>query len=201
MRNTAFVAGGIAFLILQANLFRLLGLFGGVVDSLARALAGGPLEGASSTVRVLGSMIVTPNLVLPIIVFTGVHEYSLARGAMLAFVLGYALDLFAAAPVGLYTFVSVATFGLARIAGVRLAAQTVPTQLLLAFLFALAQGVMVLVLLAIFHKDPYVAKALVPRLLPVAISTALAAPLVFRIAQRIHQITITVPRPGEGPAR
>jgi rod shape-determining protein MreD len=75
------------------------------------------------------------------------------------------------------------------------------TQIALAFLFALAQGVMVLVLLAFFHKDPYVARALVSRLLPVTVSTALASPLVFRVAQRIHQVTISVPRPGEGPAR
>ena len=201
MRNTAFVALGIAFLVVQANMFRLLSPLGRLLQQLSLALAGTSLEAALPLLRFLGTLLVAPNLVLPLIVFTGVHEYSLARGAALAFVLGYAFDLFAAAPVGLFTFVSVASFGLARIAGVRLAAQTVLTQVALAFLFALAQGVMVLVLLAFFHKDGYVARALVSRLLPVSVATALASPIVFRVAQRIHQVTITVPRPGEGTAR
>ncbi len=44
-----------------------------------------------------------PALVLPLILFMGVHEYSLARGAAVAFVLGYATDVLGIAPVGLYT--------------------------------------------------------------------------------------------------
>src|ERR1700733_10431498 len=72
-----------------------------------------------------------PALVLPIILFMGVHEYSLARGAAGAFVPGYATDVLGIAPVGLYTFTYVATFVLARAAGVRLAAQTTWMQLVL----------------------------------------------------------------------
>ncbi|MCC6648141.1 MAG: hypothetical protein IT374_21545 [Polyangiaceae bacterium] len=196
MRNTAFVLVGLAFLVLQANLFRLLSPAASLVRRLTEDAEWG--RGAAMFVA---SCLTTPNLLLPLIVFTGVHEYSLSRGAMLAFVLGYALDLFAAAPVGLFTFASVAVFVISRIAGVRLAAQTKLTQLALAFAFALTQGVMVMVLVAIFHKDPYVARAMVPRLLPSAISTALAAPLVFRLAERVHTATMTVPRASEGAAR
>ena len=71
----------------------------------------------------------TPSLLLPLVVFMGVHEYSIARGAALAFTLGYLLDIFAAAPVGLFTFITVATFIVSRAAGVRLAAQSVPAAL------------------------------------------------------------------------
>src|ERR1700722_7765305 len=49
-----------------------------------------------------------PALVLPLILFMGVHEYSLARGAAVVFVLGYATDVLGMAPVGLYTFTFVA---------------------------------------------------------------------------------------------
>ena len=84
MRNTAFLALGLALLILQSNLFRLVG----------------PLQ-------LVG---ITPSLMLPLIVFMGVHEYSLSRGAALSFVMGYLIDVFAAAPVGLYTFNCVAIF-------------------------------------------------------------------------------------------
>src|SRR6185295_8061767 len=96
MRNTAFLAIGVALLILQSNLFRLIGHL--------------HIPGA------------TPNLLLPLIVFMGVHEYSMFRGPALAFVLGYLLDVFAAAPAYLFTFITVATFVPARAAGVRLAA-------------------------------------------------------------------------------
>lgn len=196
MRNTAFVLVGLVFLVLQANVFRLLSPMSAQIASL-----GEDSEGMRAFAMFIASCFTTPNLLLPLIVFTGVHEYSLSRGAMLAFVLGYAFDLFAAAPVGLFTFASVASFVIARIAGVRLAAQTVITQLALAFAFALTEGVMVMVLVAIFHKDPYVARAMVPRLLPSAIATALAAPLVFRLAERVHNATMTVPRASEGTTR
>ena len=97
-----------------------------------------------------------PALVLPLILFMGVHEYSLARGAAVAFVLGYATDVLGIAPVGLYTFTYVATFVLARAAGVRLAAQTTWMQVLLAGAFAVLQSTMILVLLAIFGRDAWV---------------------------------------------
>lgn len=175
MRNTAFLGAGILALILQANLHRVLGH--------------------------LGIVGITPSLILPLIVFTGVHEYSVARGAALAFILGYALDLFAGAPVGLFTFVSVAVFVLARAAGVRLLAQTLVTQLALAFGFALVQSVTVLVLLAIFGKNPYSPRALLSLVLPHAAATAIISPIIFRIAEKVHQATVSVPHPEGGGGR
>ncbi len=135
-----------------------------------------------------------PALVLPIILFMGVHEYSLARGAAVAFVLGYATDVLGIAPVGLYTFTYVATFVLARAAGVRLAAQTTWMQLVLVGAFALLQSVMVLVLLAIFGRDAWVPKSLYPLMLPHAIATAAVAPIVFRVAQALDAATGSAPR-------
>jgi rod shape-determining protein MreD len=135
-----------------------------------------------------------PALVLPVILFMGVHEYSLARGAAVAFVLGYATDVLGIAPVGLYSFAYVATFVLARAAGVRLAAQTTWMQVLLAGGFAVLQSTMVLLLLAIFGRDPWVPKSLYPLALPHAIATAAVAPLIFRIAQAVHAATGGGPR-------
>lgn len=130
-----------------------------------------------------------PALVLPVILFMGVHEYSLARGAAVAFVLGYATDVLGIAPVGLYTFTYVATFVLARAAGVRLAAQTTWMQVLLAGAFTILQSIMVLVLLAIFGRDAWVPRSLYPLTLPHAIATAAVAPLVFRVSQAVHVAT------------
>ncbi len=171
MRNTAFLAFGLMLIIVQSNLFRIVGHF--------------DLAGA------------TPSLVLPLVVFMGVHEYSLARGAALAFALGYLLDVFASAPIGLYTFTSVLIFVASRVAGVRLAAQTLLTKVALAFAFSILEGLLIVILTAIFGGDARRPQALA-QLVPVhAAATAIIAPLVFRLADRVHQATITVPRPGE----
>jgi rod shape-determining protein MreD len=175
MRNTAFLAIGVALLILQSNIFRLIG-----------------------KVNIPGA---TPSLLLPLIVFMGVHEYSIARGAALAFLLGYLLDLFAAAPVGLFTFITVATFIVSRAAGVRLAAQTLITKIALAFVFGLVEGILIVVLTAIFGQDAARPRSLALLVAPHAISTAIFAPFVFSLAERVHAATINVPRPGEGGSR
>jgi rod shape-determining protein MreD len=171
VRNTAFIAAGLALLFVQENLFRVLGW-----------------------VHVPGF---SPSLVLPLILFMGVHEYSLARGAAVAFLLGYVSDLVGIAPVGLYTFTYVALFLLARAAGVRLAAQTVMMQIALALAFTLVHSVMILVLLAIFGRDAYVPRALYPMTLPHVLATGAVAPLVFRLAQRIHTATVLPTRARE----
>ena len=139
-----------------------------------------------------------PALVMPLILFMGVHEYSLARGAAVAFVLGYATDVLGIAPVGLYTFTYVGTFVLARAAGVRLAAQTTWMQVLLVGAFAILQSTMVLVLLAIFGRDAWVPRSLYPLALPHAIATAAVAPAVFRLSQALHAATAGGPRAEAG---
>jgi rod shape-determining protein MreD len=168
VRNSAFIGLGLALLLVQANLFRVTGW-----------------------IHVPG---LVPSLVLPLILFMGVHEYSIARGAAVAFLLGYVTDLVGGAPVGLFTFTYVGLFLLARAAGVRLAAQTVMLQVVLALAFSLVHSVMVLVLIAIFGKDAYVPRALYPMVIPHVLATAAFAPIVFRLAQRIHSATVIAGR-------
>lgn len=173
MRNTAFFLAGLALLLVQANLFRVL-----------------TLVHASSFI---------PSLLLPLILFMGVHEYSLVRGASVAFLLGYATDLVGIAPIGLFTFTYVALFVMARAAGVRLVAQTKLMQFVLALAFTFVHAVMILILLAIFGRDAYVPRALYGLLLPHVLATGVCAPLVFAIAQRLHQAT-TSARPAAAGA-
>jgi rod shape-determining protein MreD len=216
MRNLVFLAVGLALLVLQANLFRAMD---GIRPALAGAAFGVAVlvdttrtfrpTRAPATICVdwsLPAMVVLayalvamvahahiarpiPALVLPLILFMGVHEYSLARGAVVAFVLGYATDVLGIAPVGLYTFTYVAAFVLARAAGVRLATQTTWMQVVLVGVFALLQSTMILVLLAIFGRDPWVPRSLYPLALPHAVATASIAPVVFRVSQAIHAAT------------
>ena len=175
MRNTAFLVLGVLLLVLQSNLFRLLDLL--------------PIS------------VATPSLLLPLVLFMGVHEYSVGRGAALAFLLGYLLDVFAAAPVGLFTFLAVVTFVVARAAGVRLAAQTLLTKFALAFAFALVEGVLVVVLTAIFGGEVARPRALAVLVPEYAVATAITAPFVMAVAERVHLATMALPAPGEGTGR
>lgn len=179
MRNTAFFVAGVILLLVQSNLFRLVGL-------LLRLI--GWVFSVDHDLAVPG---LVPSLVLPLILFMGVHEYSLARGACVAFALGYLTDLVGVAPIGLYTFSYVAIYVLARAAGVRLAAQTMLMQVVLALAFTLVHCVMILVLIAIFGRDPWVPRSLYPIAAPHVLATGAVAPLVFRLAQRIHTATMT----------
>lgn len=161
MRSTAFLAVGFLLIVAQGNLYPIIGYLG--------------LHGA------------TPSFVLPLVIFLGVHEASMARGSALAFALGYATDLLASAPIGLFSLTAVAIWWLARIAGVRLTAQTWWTKAALSFGFSLVESVLVLVLLAIFGADPQRPLEIASVALPHATSTALCSLLVFPLAQRVHQ--------------
>jgi len=185
VRNTAFFITGVVLLLVQSNLFRLMNLVLRLIGWIVRA---------NHDLSVPG---LVPSLVLPLILFMGVHEYSLARGAAVAFALGYLTDLVGIAPIGLYTSTYVAIFVLARAAGVRLAAQTMLMQVGLALAFTLVHSVMILVLLAIFGRDAYVPRALYLMTLPHVIATGIVAPLVFRLAARVHAATVTgAPKEG-----
>jgi rod shape-determining protein MreD len=175
MRNAAFLATGLALLLVQANLFRLTGWFN--VPGLV------------------------PSLVLPLILFMGVHEYSLTRGASVSFMLGYATDLIGIAPIGLHTFTYVALFLVARVLGVRLAAQTMMMQVTLVVAFTLVHSIMILILLAIFGRDAYVPRALYTMAIPHVLATGAFAPFVFRFAQRLHAATASGSRADAGGSR
>lgn len=172
MRNAAFIAIGIALLLVQGNLYRLMGPF--YVHGM------------------------TPSLVLPLVIFLGVHEPSMARGAVISFALGYATDLFGSAPIGLFTFTSMAVWWLARVAGLRLSAQTLPTQVFLGLAFSLFEAAIILMLLAIFGIDPQRPVELFTIILPHALTTAAFSPLIFRLAHRLQQGGTLTARGSEG---
>ncbi len=126
-----------------------------------------------------------PSLLVPAVIYAGVHEVSTLRGSAFAFATGYLADIVGSAPIGFHTFAYVALFLLARGIGVRLSAQTLLTQLALAFLFSVLESTFGLVVLSIFGRDAWVPRALYPFVLPRALATAAAAPLVFRLVESL----------------
>lgn len=178
MRTTAYLGVAVLLLLVQSNLFRILGPLG---DLLGPRFVHG----------------VTPSLVLPLVIFLGVYELSAPRGALMAFAIGYAEDILSGAPIGLFTFISVAVWWLSRVAGVRLTAQTALPRMSLTLGFSLIEGALVLILLAIFGEDTRRPVEVASVVLPRSLATALCSPLVFRFAQRLRQSTAPM-RAAEG---
>lgn len=173
MRYTGFLLLGLILIALQGEMYLVLG----------------PL--AAKGFR--------PSLLIPLLVFLGVTETNLALGAAVAFLLGYVLDVVGGAPIGLYTFTCVATVAIARIANFRVVTQGGVQRALLAGGFAALSSVIVLVLLAIFGKSAYVPRAMAKLVIPHALATIVAAPLVYRAAARVQIIASGYLDPARAP--
>lgn len=170
MRSAAYLLVGCALVLLQGTVHRFFALFEQIVSA---PWAADVLHGA------------TPNLVLPFVLYLGIHEPSMARGALLSFGLGWAVDVFGGGPAFLFRFTLVAVWWLSRAASVRVSAQSTMTRIPLAFGASVVESVIVLALLAIFGADNRRPMELSDIVLPRAIATALCAPFVFSLAHRL----------------
>jgi rod shape-determining protein MreD len=171
VRSAAFLLVGVLLVLVQGTTYRLLAAFDGLSVAgyeLGRLLAGG-----------------TPNLVLPLVVFLGVNEPSMARGALLSLGLGWALDIMGGGPAFLFRFTMVTVWLLALVASSRVSTQSVAMRVPLAFAASLVESLLVLILLAIFGQDPQRSLDLTRIALPRAITTALLAPFLFALAHRL----------------
>lgn len=144
----------------------------------------------SATATLLPSAAYTPNVLLPIAIYLGVAaDVSMVRASGICFALGYFYDAFCGSPMGLQTFVMVASFMVARGAGLRLFPQGPAFQILLTAAMALLSGGTILALRAIFERPPPFVTADAGRnlmaLLRFSGSTALLSPLVVFGARRI----------------
>ncbi len=131
-----------------------------------------------------------PNLLLPIVIYLGVaSDLHIVRGALLAFVLGYLLDSFCGSPMGLQTFVMVATFLITRGAGLNLFMRGPVLQAVISFGFAVVAGGSILALRAIFEPPaPFPLESItdtVVALLVGAAVTGAAAPALFFAIRRL----------------
>ena len=143
-----------------------------------------------------------PSLILPVLIYLGVSpEVHLVRGALLAFFLGYLYDLFCGNLMSLQTFMAVATFMLARGAGLRLFLRSPSFQVMLTFVVAIVAGGATLALRTIFADNaPFPwggVRETAMLLVAPAVATALTAPLVFPAVQRIEA---TAPKRQEARA-
>lgn len=124
---------------------------------------------------------VSPVLVIPMVLYMAVGDFSLGRGVSLSFVLGYFADVFAGGSIGLWTFSLVSIFLLVRVAGLRLFLHGVVFQMLLTFVASIFVGIEMMALLLVFDRRPL---GVLPAMLTVvaqSVATALSAVPVFRL--------------------
>jgi len=145
--------------------------------------------------RHLPTEYVAPSLVLPMVLYMAVGEFSLERGVSLSFVLGYLTDAFLGSALGLWTFALVSIFLLARVAGLKLFLHGMVFQVLLTFVGSLTVGVIMTGLLLVFDRRPLSVLGAMGVVASQSLATAACAPAVFALLARVP--TATAPRPEE----
>lgn len=171
MKSAAYLLVGLALILLQGTAHRfLVGLEGVTIGSFQAAKY---LHGA------------TPSLVLPLVVYLGIHEQSMARGALLSFGLGWGIDILGGGPAFLFRFTMVAVWWVSRAASTRVSTQSMMMRIPLALAASLAESAIILTLLAIFGADNRRPLELSTIVLPRAISTAIFSPFFFSLAHRL----------------
>jgi rod shape-determining protein MreD len=164
------------------------------VRSLAFVLLGFVLLVLQAAVGVLVPLDAwAPNLVLPLVIYLGVtYDLPIVRGAALAFALGYFLDSFCGSPMGLSTFVMVATFLIARGVGLNLFMRGPLLQAVITFGFGVVAGGSILALRAIFEPPaPFPLGSVtstVLALLSGAAVTGALAPGLFFVTRRVDSL-------------
>lgn len=135
-----------------------------------------------------------PVLIYPIVFYLGTSaDVTLLRGSVLTFVAGMLYDSFCGSSMGLHTFVTVALFFGARLVRDRLVVQGPIAQLFLTFLMTAIGGGLLLSLRAIFsEQEPFeLPSTWVPafQMLASSVATAIVAPLMFGLAQRVDRVS------------
>jgi rod shape-determining protein MreD len=134
----------------------------------------------------LGGGLVPVALALSIVVYLGLHAGNV-EGALGAAAVGYVLDVMAAGPKGLMTFLAVVLFLFSRLAGAALSIHGAIGFSLLTFAGTFLYGTAALALLrAVSAAEVAPGLGLLGRVLLEAAATGLAAPLVLLVLRRVE---------------
>ncbi len=143
-----------------------------------------------------------PDLILIFILLLGLF-YPPLSGGLIAFFLGYGMDLFSGNMFGLYTLSRPILFFLAQSFKNHLYLERSIFQSLFVFLFSWVEGLLILLLLQILNPGSWEALlSLLPSIyLPQSLSTALVAPFFFRFRRRRSLYLVSEPNLGSGEGR
>jgi len=136
-----------------------------------------------------------PDLVIILTLYLGL-SYPPISGGMIAFFLGYSMDLFSGNGFGLFTFSRVLLFYGAQFFKDRIYLESSPSQALLVFLFALSEAFVIMLLLKALNPEHL--RNLYPLFftvfLPQSFSTALIAPVFFHLFRKGSSLLFVHPR-------
>jgi rod shape-determining protein MreD len=141
----------------------------------------------SALERVLPFEYLMPDLALAFVLYMGLAGYNAARGAALAFVIGYFVDaLQPGSPICLNMFVLVSIFLLSRLLTARLLLAGTVFHVALALVGSVASSLIIMGLRAIFERHVGGLEPTVVIVVTRAGATAVAAPFVFALARRLE---------------
>jgi rod shape-determining protein MreD len=129
---------------------------------------------------------IRPDIVLVLILYWGLTFPPVAGGLHTLF-LGYLMDLFSGNSLGLFTFTRPLLFYLARLFKGRLYLEGLLSQSLFAFVFALFEGLLILILLSALNPAPVgnLYPLFFVSYLPQSFVTGMVAPVLFLLLQKI----------------
>jgi rod shape-determining protein MreD len=125
---------------------------------------------------------VRPDIILIFILYLGLF-FPPVSGGLLAFFIGYLMDLFSGNTYGLYTFSRPLLFSLAYLFRDRFYFEGILPQFLFVFILALGEGLLLQLLLTALNPSPLY-PLLFTVLLPQTFFTALITPLLFALLHK-----------------
>jgi len=138
-----------------------------------------------------------PDLVLILVLFLG-FSYPTVLGGLLAFSLGYLVDLFSGNTFGLYTFTRPLIFFVAQLFKNHFYWQGFSFQFLFVFMFTLLEGLLILLLVSALNPSPFhsLYSSVIPYLLPQSIFTGLVTPILFPLFDK-GSVLLAAKRQGD----
>ncbi|HYD49799.1 MAG TPA: rod shape-determining protein MreD [Terriglobales bacterium] len=132
----------------------------------------------------------TPDLLLIICVYLGLHLHSIA-GAVGAFALGYLQDTFSGGTIGLNAFAMCLVFTVVYLTSRRLWVDNAVSKIVVVFLASLLKTTVILMLVALFVSVKGLGQSMLGYLIPEALLAAVFTPAVFALLARTQVLTVT----------
>jgi rod shape-determining protein MreD len=126
-----------------------------------------------------------PDLVIPFILYIGIIDFGAARGASLAFVLGYFMDANSGSPVGVHLFVVPATYLLYRFIHHKLLLSGTVFRIAMAFAATLTASLLVVGMRTLFERTILSWTAVLLTVSLHSIATAVCSPAIFWLGTKI----------------
>lgn len=140
-----------------------------------------------------------PDILLILTLYLGLSSSPIS-GGILAFFLGYLMDLFSGNGFGLYVFSRLLLFYGAQLFKDHIYLEGFPSRFLFAFLFSLAEGFLLLILIRVLNPEHL--QNLYPLVfavfLPQCFTTALLSPVLFSLLNKGSMLLQVLPRAGIG---